>query len=61
MVWFFALSRENLSSGYPILVGATFICATAGAIFFFQESVSVAKVLGMLLIIFGITAIALAP
>lgn len=60
-VWFFALSRENLSSSYPVLVGATFICVTLGAILFFQEAVSLPKILGMLLIVFGIASVALAP
>ncbi len=61
IVWFFALSMENLSSSYPILVGATFICVTLGAVLFFQEAVSLPKGLGMLLIVFGIAAVALAP
>jgi drug/metabolite transporter (DMT)-like permease len=59
-IWFFALSMGNLSSSYPVLVGATFIFVTLGALIFFHETISITKIIGMLLIVFGILSVAIA-
>lgn len=58
VAWFFALSLEDLSTSYPILVGATFICVALGAILFFQESMSLSKAIGMIVIVVGIAFVA---
>ena len=58
IVWFGALSMENLSTSYPMLVGATFILVAAGAVFVFQESVSWQKLMGMTMILAGIVVVA---
>src|SRR5262245_38848280 len=61
LFWFAALSLENLSSSYPVLVGATFIFVALGAVFCFQETISVIKVVGMIAIIAGVALVVLAP
>ena len=58
VVWFAALSIEDLSTGYPVLVGLTFTLVAVGALVFFDESFSLQKVLGMLVILGGIVAVA---
>ena len=58
IVWFSVISIEDLSTSYPILVGMVFILVAAGSIYFFRESFAWQKVLGMMLILGGITVIA---
>lgn len=58
IVWFSVISIEDLSTSYPILVGMVFILVAAGSIYFFNESFAWQKVLGMLLILGGISVIA---
>lgn len=54
VIWFRVLSAEDLSTGYPILVGLTFVCVSLGAVIVFREAVPWTKVLGMVLILLGI-------
>jgi multidrug transporter EmrE-like cation transporter len=54
VVWFKVLSTEPLSIAYPVLVSATFVMISIGAIFFFRESINLIKVIGMALIVTGI-------
>jgi small multidrug resistance pump len=61
IVWIAALSLENLSTGYPVLVGLTFVIVGFGAMQLFQETISLQKALGMAVIIAGIALVALAP
>ena len=58
IVWFSVISIEDLSTSYPVLVGMVFILVAAGSIYFFHESFVWQKVLGMMLILGGITVIA---
>lgn len=60
IVWFSVLSLDNLSSSYPLLVGATFIFVALGAICFLQETVSLLKAIGMLTIVAGIALVTVA-
>ena len=60
LVWFAVLSSENLSSSYPVLVGATFVFVALGAVLFFSEGISLIKALGMIVIVFGIAIVAFA-
>jgi multidrug transporter EmrE-like cation transporter len=61
LVWFAALSLEDLSSSYPVLVGATFIFVGVGAVLFFQEAISLVRGLGIIVIVLGIVLVAFAP
>lgn len=61
LVWFAALSLEQLSTSYPLLVGATFIFVGLGAVLFFHEAISLTKAFGMIVIAAGIALVALAP
>ena len=58
IVWFGVISIEDLSTSYPVLVGMVFILVAAGSTYFFHESFVWQKVLGMMLILGGITVIA---
>jgi multidrug transporter EmrE-like cation transporter len=58
LVWFKVLSIAEVSSSYPMLVGLTFVLVTVGAILLFNESVSVLKVTGILVVLAGIILIA---
>jgi len=58
VIWFDVLSRENLSTSYPLLVSLTFILVTLGAMMFFHEHVSWQKVLGLGVILGGILLVA---
>ena len=58
VVWFSVLSIEDLSSSYPMLVGITFVLVAVGAVWFFGEDFSSQKLIGMVMILAGIGAIA---
>ena len=58
IVWFAALSLENLTTGYPILVGLTFVMVGLGAAVVFGEMISLQKLTGMAAILVGIALIA---
>ena len=57
LIWFRVISTESLSNSYPVLVGLTFLLVTLGAIVLFREPVSLIKILGLVLIFFGIVLI----
>lgn len=59
LVWFRVIATEPLSLAYPILVSLTFTLVTAGAVVFFNESLSVQKVIGLAIILLGIAIISL--
>lgn len=54
VVWFYALSITEVSTGYPVLVGLTFVLVSLGAAGLFHESLVPAKLAGMVLILAGI-------
>jgi len=54
IIWIQVLASEQLSIAYPFLIGLTFIIITCGAILFFHENVTINKLLGFLIILFGI-------
>jgi multidrug transporter EmrE-like cation transporter len=58
LLWFRVVSTEELTTSYPLLVSMTFILVTLGAVFFFDERISVQKALGMGVILIGIVVIA---
>jgi multidrug transporter EmrE-like cation transporter len=58
IIWFSVLSRENLSTSYPLLVSLTFVLVTLGAMVFFHEQISWQKVVGLGVILVGIVLVA---
>lgn len=54
LVWFHVISTEILSIAYPLLVSLTFTFVTLGAIVIFGETLTLPKVVGMLIILIGI-------
>lgn len=58
LLWFRVLSTEQLSIAYPLLVSLTFLMVTCGAIFFFGENLTIAKLSGLGFILIGIALIA---
>ena len=57
VVWFRVVATEPLSVAYPILVSLTFTLVSAGAVLFFQESLSLQKGVGLAAILAGIAII----
>lgn len=54
IIWLKLISRVELSQAYPVNIALTIIFTTAASIFFFQESLNLLKVLGILIIIVGL-------
>jgi multidrug transporter EmrE-like cation transporter len=54
VVWVVILARQELSSAYPTAIGLTLVFSTAGAAVLLGEALSVARVIGIGLIFFGI-------
>jgi multidrug transporter EmrE-like cation transporter len=54
LIWFRVVASEPLSSAYPLLVSLTFLLVTLGAIFFFRETLTWQKIVGLAIILFGI-------
>jgi len=53
IIWFRILSTENLSLSYPLMVSLTFVMVTSGACYFFDERMSVHKIVGVSVILAG--------
>lgn len=58
LIWFRVLSLVEVSTGYPILVGLTFVLVSVGAVVAFHESMSLFKLAGVLVILLGIILVA---
>jgi multidrug transporter EmrE-like cation transporter len=56
-VWFRVLKTEPLSSSYPILMGLTFVIVSMGAVKLFSEDMSLIKVAGIAIILFGMVLV----
>jgi multidrug transporter EmrE-like cation transporter len=54
LVWFRVLSTEPLSVAYPVLASLTFVLVTLGAVVLFREPLSLAKVVGLALLVLGL-------
>jgi multidrug transporter EmrE-like cation transporter len=54
LLWMKVMSTEPISIGYPILVATSFVVIGTGAAYFFGESLSVPKLVGMAVIIVGV-------
>lgn len=54
LIWMRVLSSEPISIGYPILMSIAFITVTGGAAVFFNEAITVPKIIGMAIIVTGV-------
>ena len=52
--WLKVISTEELSRVYPLVVSSIITLILLGSAFFFKESISLIRVIGILVIIFGI-------
>jgi multidrug transporter EmrE-like cation transporter len=59
LIWLRVVASEPLSVAYPVLVSLTFALVTGGAVFFFQEPLSVRKAVGLAVILGGILVISM--
>jgi len=55
--WLKTLSLFEISKAYPILVGVSFTLVVIGSCFFFKESFSVLKFIGVVVIFLGVLII----
>lgn len=60
VLWLFILTRVPLSVAYP-LQSLAYVFAVFGAYFIFNESLSIMKIAGVLLIIIGVSLIGFSP
>jgi len=58
LMWFRILATQKLSTCYPLFVSLTYTLITVGAFYFLHEKISVQKLLGLVIIIAGITTVA---
>jgi drug/metabolite transporter (DMT)-like permease len=58
LMWFRVLATQKLSTCYPLFVSLTYLLITAGAFYFLHEKISAQKLLGLAIIIIGITTVA---
>ena len=59
LLWVYILTTVKLNSGYPIMIGLSYILTLYGAYIFFAESLSFLDGIGALFIIVGVVMIAL--
>ena len=58
LMWFRILASQKLSTCYPLLVSLTYFFITVGAFYFLHEKMSVQKLVGLIVIVVGITTVA---
>lgn len=58
LMWFRILATQKLSTCYPLFVSLTYFFITVGAFYFLHEKMSVQKLLGLIVIVVGITTVA---
>lgn len=58
LTWFRILATQKLSTCYPLFVSLTYSLITLAALYFLHERISVQKLVGLVAIIAGITAVA---
>jgi multidrug transporter EmrE-like cation transporter len=54
LLWMKVMSTEPISIGYPILVAVSFVVIGLGGIYFFKESLTPQKLIGMVVILVGV-------
>jgi multidrug transporter EmrE-like cation transporter len=58
LMWIRILATQKLSTCYPLFVSLTYMLITLGAVYFLHEKISTQKLVGLVVIIAGITAVA---
>ena len=58
LFWLKILSSQHLSFAYPLMIALTFIFLSLGSFFFLKEEITLAKILGMGVIILGMVLVA---
>jgi multidrug transporter EmrE-like cation transporter len=58
VMWLYILSTQKLSTCYPLFVSLTYTLITVGAFYFLHEKISTQKLIGLLIIVAGITTVA---
>ena len=58
LLWFRILATQKLSTCYPLFVSLTYALITVGSFYFLHEKISLQKLLGLVVIIIGITTVA---
>ena len=58
LLWIRILATQKLSTSYPLFVSLTYTLITLGAAYFLHEKISIQKIVGLVVIVAGITAVA---
>jgi multidrug transporter EmrE-like cation transporter len=58
LLWIRILATQKLSTCYPLFVSLTYTLITLGAVYLLHEKLSTQKLVGLLVIVAGITAVA---
>jgi multidrug transporter EmrE-like cation transporter len=58
LIWFRIISSEPLSVAYPVMLSLTVVMVTLGAAIWFHEQITLRLVLGIAIILIGITVVA---
>lgn len=58
LLWFRVLATQKLSTCYPLFVSLTYSLITVGAFYFLREKISTQKLVGLVIIVIGITTVA---
>lgn len=58
LIWLRVLSFNDLSRAYPIFATIVFLLTTLGSILFLKESVSIVRVVGIVIMLVGIFIVA---
>lgn len=58
ILWLRVLSFNDLSRAYPIFVTCVFLLSTIGSVVFLKESVPFLRIIGILVLVFGIFIVA---
>jgi drug/metabolite transporter (DMT)-like permease len=58
LLWFRILATQKLSTCYPLFVSLTYALITIGSFYFLHERISMQKLVGLVVIIIGITTVA---
>jgi drug/metabolite transporter (DMT)-like permease len=58
LLWFRILATQKLSTCYPLFVSLTYALITIGSFYFLHEKISMQKLVGLVVIIIGITTVA---
>jgi multidrug transporter EmrE-like cation transporter len=58
LMWFRILATQKLSTCYPLFVSLTYCLITLAAFYILHEKISAQKLVGLVVIVLGITAVA---